>query len=142
MFWELSTDKVGSASLVGVSAGVLGSLDQMQNHIECVFSARIPGVSNLLLFSYPNSKWDNIRNNMGSGTTNPPGSTTTSGGPTGTPGTGSCAGVPAWNTSTVFVGGDKATYSKFADIILTKDPIIHHVPSRWTLVDRTMVESG
>lgn len=34
MFWELSTDKVGSESLVGVSAGVLGSLDQTQNHIR------------------------------------------------------------------------------------------------------------
>jgi chitinase len=35
MFWELSTDKVGADSLVGVSAGVLGSLDQTQNHIRC-----------------------------------------------------------------------------------------------------------
>ncbi|KAK0464775.1 glycoside hydrolase family 18 protein [Desarmillaria tabescens] len=48
MFWELSTDKVGSDSLVGAAAGVLGTLDKTKNHI-----------------SYPNSKWDNIRSNMG-----------------------------------------------------------------------------
>lgn len=36
MFWELSTDKVGAASLVGVSAGVLGTLDQTLNHIRHV----------------------------------------------------------------------------------------------------------
>ncbi|KXN88676.1 Chitinase 1 [Leucoagaricus sp. SymC.cos] len=95
MFWELSTDKVGSGSLVGVSAGVLGTLDQTQNHLD-----------------YPNSKWDNIRNNMGSGTTTPPGSTTTtSSGPTGTPGSGQCASVAAWGSTTVYVGGNKATYN-------------------------------
>ncbi|KAJ3564511.1 hypothetical protein NP233_g8251 [Leucocoprinus birnbaumii] len=95
MFWELSTDKVGSASLVGVSANTLGSLDQTQNHIH-----------------YPNSKFDNIKNNMGGGSTTPPGSTTTtSSSPTGTPGTGQCAGVVAWSTSAVFVGGDKAVYN-------------------------------
>ncbi|KAK0185757.1 glycoside hydrolase family 18 protein [Armillaria mellea] len=48
MFWELSTDKVGSESLVGAAAGVLGTLDKTKNHIN-----------------YPNSKWDNIRSNMG-----------------------------------------------------------------------------
>lgn len=48
MFWELSTDKIGSESLVGTAAGVLGTLDKTKNHIN-----------------YPNSKWDNIRNNMG-----------------------------------------------------------------------------
>ncbi|CAK5284354.1 unnamed protein product [Mycena citricolor] len=48
MFWELSTDKVGSESLVGTSASVFGQLDQTQNHI-----------------SYPSSSWDNIRSNMG-----------------------------------------------------------------------------
>ncbi|PBK67315.1 hypothetical protein ARMSODRAFT_1020787 [Armillaria solidipes] len=48
MFWELSTDKVGSESLVGTAAGVLGALDKTKNHIN-----------------YPNSKWDNIRSNMG-----------------------------------------------------------------------------
>ena len=34
MFWELSTDKVGSESLVQVSANGLGALDQTQNHIK------------------------------------------------------------------------------------------------------------
>lgn len=36
MFWELSTDKVGSGSLIQVSANTLGSLDQTQNHIKYV----------------------------------------------------------------------------------------------------------
>uniref|UniRef100_A0A0W0FTC3 GH18 domain-containing protein n=1 Tax=Moniliophthora roreri TaxID=221103 RepID=A0A0W0FTC3_MONRR len=48
MFWELSTDKKGADNLVAIAGSVLGALDQTQNHI-----------------SYPNSKWDNIRNNMG-----------------------------------------------------------------------------
>ncbi|CAK5284403.1 unnamed protein product [Mycena citricolor] len=48
MFWELSTDKVGSESLVGISANVFGHLDETQNHIR-----------------YPSSSWDNIRSNMG-----------------------------------------------------------------------------
>jgi chitinase len=34
MFWELSTDKVGATSLVGVSAAALGALDTTQNHIR------------------------------------------------------------------------------------------------------------
>ncbi|KAF4607345.1 hypothetical protein EYR38_001413 [Pleurotus pulmonarius] len=37
MFWELSTDKVGSTSLVGTSAGVYGSLDTTQvSPDECI----------------------------------------------------------------------------------------------------------
>ncbi|KAI0777587.1 glycosyl hydrolases family 18-domain-containing protein [Trametes elegans] len=48
MFWELSTDKKGSDSLVSTTAEVYGSLDQTENHIN-----------------FPNSKWDNIRSNMG-----------------------------------------------------------------------------
>ncbi|KAI0366010.1 hypothetical protein BV20DRAFT_1056022 [Pilatotrama ljubarskyi] len=51
MFWELSTDKKGSDSLVATTANVYGNLDQTQNHIN-----------------FPNSKWDNIRNNMGQST--------------------------------------------------------------------------
>ncbi|KAJ7905078.1 glycoside hydrolase superfamily [Mycena leptocephala] len=93
MFWELSTDKVGADSLVGVSAGVLGSLDQTQNHI-----------------SFPNSVWDNIRSNMGTstGTT----TTTSSGGSsTGTPGSGICAGVGAWASTSIYTGGLQATYN-------------------------------
>jgi len=36
MFWELSADRVGSGSLVGTAASNLGTLDQTQNHIQCV----------------------------------------------------------------------------------------------------------
>ncbi|KAF7968853.1 hypothetical protein HWV62_29166 [Athelia sp. TMB] len=34
MFWELSSDKVGAASLVGTVANTFGTLDQTQNHIK------------------------------------------------------------------------------------------------------------
>lgn len=37
MFWELSTDRVGAQSLVGVSAAVLGALDQTPNHLKYVW---------------------------------------------------------------------------------------------------------
>ena len=47
---QLSTDKTGDDSLVGTTANVYGGLDQTQNHIN-----------------YPDSKWDNIKNNMGQG---------------------------------------------------------------------------
>ncbi|KAF9465417.1 glycosyl hydrolases family 18-domain-containing protein [Collybia nuda] len=90
MFWELSTDKVGSLSLVGTSANALGSLDQTQNHI-----------------SFPSSKWDNIRSNMnggGSGTTTAPPTETT------TP-SGSCSGVAAWSAGSVYTGGMQAVYN-------------------------------
>lgn len=36
MWWELSTDRTGSDSLVGIAAGALGSLDSTQNHIRSV----------------------------------------------------------------------------------------------------------
>ena len=75
---QLSTDKTGDDSLVETTANVYGGLDQTQNHI-----------------SYPDSKWDNIKNNMGQGGTTPnPGNP---GG--GNPGTGACAGVAAWNAA-------------------------------------------
>jgi chitinase len=48
MFWELSTDKKGDESLVGITAQAFGGLDKTQNHIN-----------------FPNSKWDNVRNKMG-----------------------------------------------------------------------------
>ncbi|KAL1699443.1 glycoside hydrolase family 18 protein [Schizophyllum commune] len=51
MFWELSTDKTGQDSLVTAAAAKLGSLDTTENHIN-----------------YPNSKWDNIKNNLGQAT--------------------------------------------------------------------------
>ncbi|KAJ6600774.1 glycosyl hydrolases family 18-domain-containing protein [Mycena sp. CBHHK59/15] len=90
MFWELSTDKIGASSLVGTSAGVLGSLDQTKNHI-----------------SYPSSKWDNIRSNMGGITT----TTTTSATSTPTGGSGACSGVAAWVSTTIYTGGLQATYA-------------------------------
>ncbi|KAI0366008.1 hypothetical protein BV20DRAFT_1056021 [Pilatotrama ljubarskyi] len=102
MFWDLSTDKVGSDSLVGTTAGVYGSLDQTQNHIN-----------------YPNSKWDNIRNNMGtssgSTTTTSSGSTpTTSSPPSSTSqpsgGSGACSTVAAWSPTATYTGGQQATY--------------------------------
>lgn len=37
MFWELSTDKVGSDSLVGTAARTLGTLEQTPNHIQFEF---------------------------------------------------------------------------------------------------------
>ncbi|KAI9438518.1 glycoside hydrolase family 18 protein [Lactarius indigo] len=102
MFWELSTDKVGSGSLVGTTAGVYASLDQT-----------------LVRSSYPTSKWDNIRSNMGQG--NPPGTTSvpaptssTSSAPvptSTTPGSGACAGVAAWSSQIAYNGGQQVTYS-------------------------------
>ncbi|KAI1798302.1 glycoside hydrolase superfamily [Ganoderma leucocontextum] len=72
-FWDLSTDKTGDDSLIDTTAGVFGGLDQTPNHIH-----------------YPNSKWDNIKNNMGQGsggsgpttTTTPHTSTTSTRSPT------------------------------------------------------------
>ncbi|KAL1941618.1 hypothetical protein VTO73DRAFT_7057 [Trametes versicolor] len=99
MFWDLSTDKVGSDSLVVTTAGVYGSLDQTQNHIN-----------------FPNSEWDNIRNNMGSSpsapsSTAPAGSpTTTSAASAPTGGSGQCASVPAWSSGAIFTGGQQASY--------------------------------
>ncbi|KAJ7705307.1 glycoside hydrolase superfamily [Mycena rosella] len=91
MFWELSQDKVGTESLVSTSKAVLGALDQTANHI-----------------SFPNSMWDNVRSNMGTGGTS---TTTTTGTPTGTPGSGICAGVAAWVSTSIYTGGLQATFS-------------------------------
>ncbi|KII85595.1 carbohydrate-binding module family 5 protein [Plicaturopsis crispa FD-325 SS-3] len=78
MYWDLSTDKVGADSLVGTVSGVYGSLDQTQNHI-----------------SYPNSKWDNIRDNMNGSST----STTSSSGSSSTTAASSSTSVPASTTA-------------------------------------------
>ncbi|TFK47348.1 hypothetical protein OE88DRAFT_1714540 [Heliocybe sulcata] len=104
MFWDLSTDKVGSESLVQTSANVYGQLDQTLNHI-----------------SYPDSTWDNIKNNMGQGgssttvaptsTSGTPTSTSTSATATTTSGSGTCAGVSAWSSGTAYTGGAKVTYN-------------------------------
>ncbi|ETW75424.1 glycoside hydrolase family 18 protein [Heterobasidion irregulare TC 32-1] len=131
MFWDLSTDKVGTDSLVGTSSGVYGpgNLDQTANHIN-----------------YPNSKWDNIRSNMGQSPSSP-GTTTSAGSTTATsttskstststtspattttppttsapattskpatttaPSSGACAGVAAWDSTVAYTGGLKVTY--------------------------------
>ncbi|EKM53324.1 glycoside hydrolase family 18 protein [Phanerochaete carnosa HHB-10118-sp] len=96
MFWDLSTDKTGTPdSLVSTTANVFGVLDQTLNHLD-----------------YPNSKWDNIRNQMGTA----PGSSPTSSStaptttPTGGSGSGQCAGVAAWSSSTAYNGGQAAVY--------------------------------
>lgn len=47
MFWEASGDRKGSGSLIGTSRQALGALDSTQN---CL--------------TYPDSKFDNIRNNL------------------------------------------------------------------------------
>ncbi|KAI0777588.1 glycoside hydrolase superfamily [Trametes elegans] len=113
MFWDLSTDKVGSDSLVGTTAGVYGSLDQTPNHIN-----------------FPNSKWDNIRNNMGTSggssstsagsapTSTSAGSsptstktpTSTSAAPSPTKSAGACGTVSAWSATATYTGGQQATY--------------------------------
>ncbi|KAF9259245.1 hypothetical protein L218DRAFT_670920 [Marasmius fiardii PR-910] len=86
MYWQLATDKKGQDSLLSTSASVLGALDQTENHIK-----------------FPNSKWDNIKNNMGTSTSGGGGSST------GTPGNG-CNGVAAWVSTTAYTGGQSVTY--------------------------------
>ncbi|KAI5117053.1 hypothetical protein M0805_005292 [Coniferiporia weirii] len=105
MFWDLSTDKTGTSdSLVTTTANVFGTLDQTKNHIN-----------------YPDSKWDNIRDNMSGSTGTTTTTTTSTGGSTGTttststspsstPSSGSCGGAASWTSSTVYVGGDQASY--------------------------------
>jgi chitinase len=51
MFWELSGDKKGEDSLIAITAKGMGALDSSENHIN-----------------YPNSKYDNIKNNLGGST--------------------------------------------------------------------------
>lgn len=89
MFWDLSTDKTNSTdSLVTTTANVFGSLDQTQNHIN-----------------FPDSKWDNIRNNMGqnTGTTTSsvPSSTTTSTSTSTTSKSSTTTSSPSTTTTTV-----------------------------------------
>ncbi|KAH8923667.1 carbohydrate-binding module family 5 protein [Atractiella rhizophila] len=91
MYWELSSDKTGSASIVSTVKNNLGGLDTTQNHI-----------------SYPGSKYDNIKNQLGNGGT----TTTTTTNPGGTGGTG-CGGVAAWDAAKVYVAGDRASYGGF-----------------------------
>ncbi|KAH8110970.1 glycoside hydrolase family 18 and carbohydrate-binding module family 5 protein [Phellopilus nigrolimitatus] len=102
MFWDLSTDKTGTnASLVATTANVFGTLDQTTNHIN-----------------YPDSKWDNIRDNMASGSssststsTSTVAGTSTSSSSSSTPSSGSCGGAAAWVSSTVYTGGAEVSYN-------------------------------
>ncbi|KIY47749.1 glycoside hydrolase family 18 protein [Fistulina hepatica ATCC 64428] len=102
MFWELSTDKTGNDSLVGVVAGVLGTLDQTQNHID-----------------YPDSEWDNIANNMGESTSTTTSASSTSTSVTSTAtstttsGSDPCSGVSTWSSTATYVGGDTAVYDNY-----------------------------
>ena len=142
---QLSTDKTGDDSLVGTTANVYGSLDQTQNHI-----------------SYPDSKWDNIKNNMGQGTgggstTTGSGSTSTSSTPTSTSstsvtttstsatttptsGSGACSGVAAWNSQSVYVGGQSATYSTSFVVSLCGHMDTANQPDRRPPLDRLVVD--
>ncbi|KAF8582270.1 carbohydrate-binding module family 5 protein [Ramaria rubella] len=96
MFWSLDSDKLGADSLVGVSAGILGGLDQTQVH-------------------YPDSIWTNIANNMGNSSGSSSSSSSSSGSPTSSSGpvptSGSCAGIAAWSASAIYTGGQTATYN-------------------------------
>jgi chitinase len=47
MFWEASADRQGSDSLIGTSISALGGLDSTDN-----------------LLDFPDSKYDNIKNQM------------------------------------------------------------------------------
>lgn len=48
MFWSLGTDKTDADSLITTAATALSGLDSTENHIN-----------------YPNSKYDNIKTNLG-----------------------------------------------------------------------------
>ena len=99
---QLSQDKRDSNSLVDTTKGVFGSFDQTQNHVN-----------------YPNSKFANVRSNLGTGSastatkTTSHQSTTTSQGSQTTSGSGKCAGVAAWNAGTNYKPNASVTYSKF-----------------------------
>lgn len=113
MFWELSSDKAGADNLVSIAAANIGALDTTPNHLY-----------------YPNSQFDNIKNNMGAGpgtpnTTVQPGTTTTKPPTTTTPvtskttsapptttsvATGGCAGLAAWSSGIAYTGGQTVSY--------------------------------
>ncbi|KAJ3554530.1 hypothetical protein NM688_g3060 [Phlebia brevispora] len=94
MFWDLSTDKNGTESLVSTTASVYSTLDQTLNHLD-----------------YPTSKWDNIRNNMGTSGSGTSTSSSAASSPTGVSGSGQCAGVAAWSSSSIYTGGQTAVYN-------------------------------
>ncbi|OSD07914.1 carbohydrate-binding module family 5 protein [Trametes coccinea BRFM310] len=92
MFWDLSTDKNNSDSLVSTTAQVYGDLDQTLNHIN-----------------YPNSKWDNIRNNMGQSTSS---STTSSRASTSTTSTRSSTSSSTTKASSTTTKASSTTTTK------------------------------
>lgn len=104
MFWELSGDKKGSDSLVGIAAQGMGALDSTQNHVN-----------------YPNSKYDNIKNNLGAGSiagggsgpsSSAPSSSMPTPPPTSSTGSGSSSGsCAAWDSSKVYTGGMCVSYN-------------------------------
>ncbi|KAH7911767.1 glycoside hydrolase family 18 protein [Hygrophoropsis aurantiaca] len=105
MFWELAGDKSNSNSLVQTSSNAYSSLDSTPNHIN-----------------YPQSKWNNIRNNMGESPDSPPSSkpppskTTSaepspSSTPSSAPVSGGCSGVASWNSKIAYSGGQSVTYN-------------------------------
>ncbi|KAE9407810.1 hypothetical protein BT96DRAFT_914466 [Gymnopus androsaceus JB14] len=89
MYWDLIRQDAAdtSTSLIQNVLTEFPTLDQTLNHVN-----------------YPNSEWDNVRNNMGGSST----STTTS---SGASPTNSCGSVAAWSSSLVYVGGSKASYN-------------------------------
>ncbi|GAB1522165.1 Chitinase 4 [Rhizoctonia solani] len=116
MFWELSSDKKGTDSLVSITASNIGALDSTPNHLY-----------------YPYSKFDNIKNNMGAGpgspgtvapsptTTKPPVTTTTTKPPVTTttappttttkPPTTGCGSLSAWRSDLAYVAGNVVSYN-------------------------------
>lgn len=77
---------MGADSLISATANVYGTLDQTPNHIN-----------------YPNSVYDNIKNNMGEGTTTSTTPTTTSSvssaSSSPTSSSGKCSTVSAWSAT-------------------------------------------
>ncbi|EED82727.1 hypothetical protein POSPLDRAFT_58726 [Postia placenta Mad-698-R] len=100
MFWDLSTDKTGSESLVYTTSQTYGSLDQTQNHID-----------------YPDSEWNNIANNMGESssttttTTATATATATSSAASATGSSAACGTASAWSASATYVDGDDVSYN-------------------------------
>ncbi|KDN38825.1 hypothetical protein RSAG8_09231, partial [Rhizoctonia solani AG-8 WAC10335] len=112
-FWELSSDKKGADSLVTISATNIGALDTTPNHLY-----------------YPYSQFDNVKNNMGAGssgpdttvapsptTTQPPATTSSpiTSAPVTTatqaPGSVGCDGLSAWRSDVAYTAGNVVSYN-------------------------------
>ncbi|KAI1788538.1 hypothetical protein LXA43DRAFT_1097231 [Ganoderma leucocontextum] len=124
MFWDLSTEKTGDDSLVGTTANVYGSLDQAQNHIrypdnkwDNIKNNMGQGSgSSTTVTGTPTSTSTTSTSTTSTTTTSTSttsvSTTSTSTSATTTPmsGSGSCSGVAAWNSQSVYVGGQSAAY--------------------------------